>query len=77
MLSETLTDVPPSRCRDAVTPPFALVDSAVGLAEYVSIRDREAFRSTDDAFERLSWAWACDDAGTLKMLSPFHLSAVQ
>lgn len=74
VLSETLTETPPSKCRDADIP-FALVDSAVGLAEYVSIRNAEKFEDADGAFESCGWSWACD--GDLKMLSPFHLGAVR
>jgi hypothetical protein len=74
VLSETLTDTPPARCRDANLP-FALVDSAVGLAEYISIRNRNAFEDVETAFDNCGWSWACD--GDHKMFSPFHLGAAR
>ena len=74
VLRETLTDIPPKRCRDANLP-FALVDSAVGLAEYISIRNRNAFEDVEAAFTNCGWSWACD--GDLKMFSQFHLGSVR
>jgi len=72
VLEETMTETPPRRCRNTEIP-FALVDSAVGLAEYVSIRNRKAFEDTHAAFDACGWAWSC--TGNLKMFSPFHLGA--
>jgi hypothetical protein len=72
VLHETYTNRPPARCRDPDLP-FALVDSAVGLAEYVSIRNRVILTDTETAFEKCGWSWACD--GNLKMFSTYHLNA--
>ena len=74
VLSDTLTDTPPAKCRNSKVP-FALVDSAVGLAEYISIRNAEKFEDADRAFDDCGWSWACD--GDFKMFSPFHLGAVR
>lgn len=72
VLSQTLTQDPPAACRDRNIP-FALVDSAVGLAEFVSVRNRDLFQEIDAAFANHGWSWAC--RGELKMFSQFHFNA--
>lgn len=71
---ETLQPVPPKQCRDDTTP-YALVDSAVGLAEFISIRNRETFEDVESAFTRCGWSWAT--RGDFRMFSEFHLGAVR
>lgn len=75
VIKETYTDNPPARCRDRSIP-FALVESAVGLAEYVSIRNRTALPDIETAFDSRGWAWASDPSGIYKMFSPFHLNSI-
>lgn len=75
VLHETLTDEPPACCRDRDTP-FALVDTAVGLAEFVSIRNRVALPDLETSFSQRGWKWDCDASNTHKMFSPFHLNSL-
>lgn len=72
VLTQTLTQDPPAACRDRSIP-FALVDSAVGLAEFVSVRNRDLFRDIDASFANHGWSWACRD--DLRMFSQLHLDA--
>ena len=72
VLSQTLTDSPPAACRDRNIP-FALVDSAVGLAEFVSVRNRDLFSDIDASFANHGWSWAC--RGEMRMFSQLHLDA--
>jgi hypothetical protein len=76
VIEETLVAEPPARCRDKNVP-FALVESAVGLAEYVSIRNREALPDLETAFAERAWAWAWDTSQCFKMFSPFHKNSIE
>lgn len=72
VLPETYQDTAPAGCRDR-TLPFAMVDSAVGLGEFISIRNKDAFGTIEKAFGPRSWHWSCDTTGHLKMFSAYHL----
>jgi len=76
ILEPTFDEKPPKGSRDPDIP-FAFVDSAVGLGQFVSIRREEVFSDLQAALSNFGWAWATDDSKGLAMLSDFHLKSVR